>query len=134
MCDTVDVVCFFKRGGEVVWLQKCSSPEKEMDGICCSARFCNSPLWLRQSLLPSEFPKALPESSFVVPGDFLHSNDMRRNYTDFQETAQWCGGVQVPKAVLGALCSISVLLGMIPTTWVEGSIGPPVLQLAEKRF
>ncbi|CAK9062831.1 Uncharacterized protein SCF082_LOCUS32651 [Durusdinium trenchii] len=94
--------------------------------------FCNSPLWLRQSLLPSEFPKALPESSFVVPGDFLHSNDMRRNYTDFQETAQWCGGVQVPKAVLGALCSgLKASHGVVvvhPTTY-DGCLELAALQL-----
>ena len=73
-----------------------------------SFRFCSSSLWLRQSLQPSQFPSALNEKDFVVPGtgaESLLSNDQRRNLTDHQETAQWCGGVMVPKNLLTALFS-----------------------------
>lgn len=42
----------------------------------------------------------------MVPGlgeESLLCHDARRNMTDMQETAQWLGGLPVPKAVLGAL-------------------------------
>ena len=47
-------------------------------------RFCSSHLWLRQALASGTFPAALQEGDFIVPGDTLHCNDSRRNYTDFQ--------------------------------------------------
>lgn len=67
-------------------------------------RFCSSHLWLRQALASGTFPAALQEGDFIVPGDTLHCNDSRRNYTDFQETSQWLGGPAVPKAILSNLC------------------------------
>ena len=70
----------------------------------CLARFCSSPLWLRQSLPAGAFPAALQERDFIVPNDSIHCNDARRNFTDFQETSQWLGGVAVPKAILSNLC------------------------------
>ena len=67
--------------------------------------------WNRQALAPASFPPALPDRDFVAPGgDTLHCHDGRRNFTDLQETAQWLGGINVPKAILTALCSGWVLL------------------------
>ena len=40
----------------------------------------------------------------------LLCNEARRNLTDQQETAQWVGGIQVPKEILSAL--FSALLGI----------------------
>ncbi|CAK9079028.1 unnamed protein product [Durusdinium trenchii] len=56
------------------------------------------------ALASGTFPAALQEGDFIVPGDTLHCNDSRRNYTDFQETSQWLGGPAVPKAILSNLC------------------------------
>ena len=33
----------------------------------------------------------------------MQSNDARKNFTDFQETAQWLGGLSVPLKLLEAL-------------------------------
>ncbi|CAL1150712.1 unnamed protein product [Cladocopium goreaui] len=66
-------------------------------------RFCTSQLWLRQSLQLANFPKALDEKSFVVPGEAFLSHDTRRSLTDLQETAQWLGGQAVPQSILEAL-------------------------------
>ena len=66
-------------------------------------RFCSSDLWTRQALAPGNFPAALQEREFVVPGEQLLSHDGRRNLTDLQETAQWLGGVSVAKSILVAL-------------------------------
>ncbi|CAK9014066.1 Uncharacterized protein SCF082_LOCUS12189 [Durusdinium trenchii] len=65
--------------------------------------FCGSFLWTRQALM--EFPSAIQEKDFTVPGDAMLSHTERRNLTDFQETSQWLGGPAVPKAVLKALLS-----------------------------
>ena len=67
-------------------------------------RFCSSPLWLRQALPAGAFPSAVQEKDFIIPGDILHCNDSRRNFTDFQETSQWLGGISVPKSILSNLC------------------------------
>ncbi|CAK9060296.1 unnamed protein product [Durusdinium trenchii] len=69
--------------------------------------FCSSQLWLRQALPPNKFPVALAEKEFVVPGsaDALLSHDARRNLTDLQETAQWCGGIMPPKHIFESLTS-----------------------------
>ena len=71
-------------------------------------RFCTSSLWMRQSLPAAQFPPALNEKDFVVPGsgaDTFLSHDQRRNLTDQQETGQWLGGLMVPKSLLSALFS-----------------------------
>ena len=42
----------------------------------------------------------------MVPADgVLLSHDSRRNLTDAQETAQWLGGVAVPKTIMESLMS-----------------------------
>lgn len=56
-----------------------------------------------------EFPSAIQEKDFTVPGDAMLSHTERRNLTDFQETSQWLGGPAVPKAVLKALLSALLL-------------------------
>ncbi|CAK9093328.1 Uncharacterized protein SCF082_LOCUS43905 [Durusdinium trenchii] len=66
-------------------------------------RFCGSSLWLRQSLQPDAFPKALEERNFIVPGEAFLSHDSRRSLTDLQETAQWMGGVPVCQSIFDAL-------------------------------
>ena len=67
-------------------------------------RFCASPLWQKHALAVKDFPFAIQEKDFIIPGDsLLHSNDQQRNLTDFQETAQWLGGVGVPKAIFKSL-------------------------------
>ncbi|CAK9073826.1 unnamed protein product [Durusdinium trenchii] len=65
--------------------------------------FCGSSLWLRQSLQPDAFPKALEERNFIVPGEAFLSHDSRRSLTDLQETAQWMGGVPVCQSIFDAL-------------------------------
>ncbi|CAK9100995.1 unnamed protein product [Durusdinium trenchii] len=65
--------------------------------------FCTSSLWLRQVL--QQFPAAIPESQFVVPSQSILSHSERRNLTDLQETAQWLGGINVPRMVLKSLMS-----------------------------
>eukprot|EP00435_Cladocopium_sp_Y103_P015413 s3816_g3.t1 len=55
-------------------------------------QFCSSALWTRQVL--QDFPSAIAEKDFVVPGDVMLSHCERRNLTDLQETAQWLGGVK----------------------------------------
>lgn len=67
------------------------------------SRFCSSALWNRQVL--QEFPVAIQEKDFCVPGDVMLSHCERRNLTDLQETSQWLGGVQVPRCVLKSLLS-----------------------------
>ena len=66
-------------------------------------RFCASTLWLRQVL--QEFPAAIAEKDFCVPGDTLLSHSERRNLTDLQETSQWLGGTAVARCVLKSLMS-----------------------------
>eukprot|EP00438_Fugacium_kawagutii_P027851 Skav201824 [mRNA] locus=scaffold1071:397086:402945:- [translate_table: standard] len=66
--------------------------------------FCGSQLW-RDQFIPTPC-RALDESQFVIPGagsQAISSAEGRRNYTDVQETAQWNGGVEFPKAILTAL-------------------------------
>jgi hypothetical protein len=65
-------------------------------------------LWTRQVL--QDFPSAIAEKDFVVPGDVLLSHCERRNLTDLQETAQWLGGLSVPRSVLKSLMSTLVKL------------------------
>ena len=55
------------------------------------------------ALLPGSYPKAIQEKDFVVPGEGFACHDGRRNLTDLQETSQWLGGSEVPKAILSAL-------------------------------
>ena len=66
-------------------------------------RFCGSALWMRQVL--QEFPVAIQEKEFIVPGDPMLSHCERRNLTDYQETAQWLGGSAVARCVLKSLLS-----------------------------
>ncbi|CAJ1440263.1 unnamed protein product [Effrenium voratum] len=74
------------------------------NALTSNLRFCASPLWQKQALAVKDFPFAIQEKDFIIPGDsLLHSNDQRRNLTDFQETAQWLGGVGVPKAIFKSL-------------------------------
>lgn len=40
-----------------------------------------------------------------MPGEALLSHSERRNLTDLQETSQWLGGINVPKAILEHLFS-----------------------------
>ena len=75
-------------------------------------RFCTSQLWLRQSLQLANFPKALDEKSFVVPGEAFLSHDTRRSLTDLQETAQWLGGQAVPQSILEALTGYPAQTGL----------------------
>lgn len=69
-------------------------------------------MWGRQALDPAGFPLAINEREFVVPGEGILCHDQRRNLTDQQETAQWLGGLHVPKAILTALLSSLVEIGM----------------------
>ncbi|CAJ1348206.1 unnamed protein product [Effrenium voratum] len=64
--------------------------------------FCTSKLWSLQAV-QGEPPKAIPEAQFVVPGGVAFSNEARKNYTDLQETAQWLGGVHIPRSILSTL-------------------------------
>jgi len=66
-------------------------------------------LWLRQALPAASFPPALPEKEFVVPGESILSHSERRNLTDLQETSQWLGGINVPKAILEQLFGTSLV-------------------------
>lgn len=71
------------------------------------------------SLPVSEFPPALAEKNFVIPGpgdESLLCGEARRNLTDQQETSQWLGGVGVPKAILNSLLSTS--LCCCTTVWM----------------
>ena len=38
-----------------------------------------------------------------MKGQSLTSNDQRKNWTDYQETAQWLSGVEIPLRVLETL-------------------------------
>ena len=79
-------------------------PDYVFTSSCQSfGRFCSSSLWLRQVL--QEFPAAIPEKEFCVPGDSLLSHSERRNLTDLQETSQWLGGLAVPRSILKSLTS-----------------------------
>ena len=62
--------------------------------------FVASKLW--QSQLVSSAPRAIDESEFIIPGcnAIVSSAEGRRNYTDVQETAQWIGGLEIPKLIL----------------------------------
>lgn len=73
--------------------------------------FCFSKLWLAQ--LTSETPRAIEESEFVVPmASGVSSAEGRRNYTDLQETAQWLGGLEIPKCILKDLLSVGPLASL----------------------
>lgn len=80
----------------------------------CLPRFCASDLWQRQALHPAQYPVALQEKEFVVPGENFVSHDGRRNLTDLQETSQWLGGQNVVKAILGGLLGTSEFQLMYP--------------------
>lgn len=63
----------------------------------------------------TKFPVALAEKDFIIPGmgaESLLCNEARRNLTDQQETAQWVGGIQVPKEVLSALFSALLVIAI----------------------
>ncbi len=52
----------------------------------------------------SSVPNAIPESEYVAPmSQKLTSNDNRKNWSDTQETAQWLGGMDVPRRLLESL-------------------------------
>ena len=59
--------------------------------------FCSSPLWTRQTL--GGRARMIAESEYVTLTGAYSSNEARRNLTDFQETAQWQGGVDVPRCI-----------------------------------
>ncbi|CAK9088579.1 Uncharacterized protein SCF082_LOCUS41831 [Durusdinium trenchii] len=84
--------------------------------------FCFSKLWLAQ--LTSETPRAIEESEFVVPmASGVSSAEGRRNYTDLQETAQWLGGLEIPKCILKDLLSVGPGSEMLlPTVVVNGML------------
>ena len=65
-------------------------------------RFINSPAWKLQAF-PGSLPDAIPESEYQCPTSGLQSNDQRRNWTDYQETSQWLGGIDLPRKMLEAL-------------------------------
>ena len=83
-------------------------------------RFCSSVLWSRQSLPMGQFPKALDEKHFVVPGEAYLCHDSRRSLTDLQETSQWLGGINVCKAMLDALTGATVFKKTCPPSlnWI----------------
>lgn len=62
------------------------------------------------ALAPGNFPPAIQEKDFVVPGETLTSHDGRRNLTDLQETSQWLGGLGVPKSILTGLLGSLVIV------------------------
>ena len=45
----------------------------------------------------------------MVPGESILSHSERRNLTDLQETSQWLGGINVPKAILEQLFGTSLV-------------------------
>lgn len=63
-------------------------------------QWCSSPLWTRQTL--GARPKQLAESDYVTLSAAT-SHEGRRNLTDFQETAQWMGGKDLPACILQRL-------------------------------
>ena len=67
--------------------------------------FCTSQLWRDQVV--SAKCRALDEKEFIVPSNqgCMSSAEGRRNFTDVQETAQWLGGTEIPKAILEGLLS-----------------------------
>eukprot|EP00435_Cladocopium_sp_Y103_P054071 s74_g17.t1 len=96
-----DFACFYSAVLTEARLLSTWTPEKE-EAVMKSfyQKFCTSVLWIRQSLAPANFPPALNEKDFVIPGsgaETFQCNDARRNLTDQQETSQWCGGIMVPK-------------------------------------
>ena len=67
--------------------------------------FTSSDLWKLGGLDPRTAPKVLPETGWEVPTDaseVLRSNEGHRSYTEFQQTAQWLGGQEVPHALVAA--------------------------------
>ena len=61
--------------------------------------FTRSALW--QKMTCDTLPKAISEDDFEVPeATSLRSGETRRSYTDKEETAQWLGGVDVPRCLL----------------------------------
>ena len=63
-----------------------------------------------------EFPQALAEKDFVIPGpgdESLLCGEARRNLTDQQETSQWLGGVGVAKAIMSSLMGTSLNVGIL---------------------
>ena len=64
-------------------------------------RFVQSTAWKLQLL--ADPPQAIAESAFVAPSTNMASNDTRKNYTDYQETAQWLGGTDFPRKLLSSL-------------------------------
>eukprot|EP00435_Cladocopium_sp_Y103_P022300 s1179_g5.t1 len=55
-------------------------------------RFVGTSAWRCQSLQSNNIPVGLAEADYVAPSPGLSSHDQRKNWTDFQETAQWLGG------------------------------------------
>ncbi|CAK9013014.1 Uncharacterized protein SCF082_LOCUS11746 [Durusdinium trenchii] len=89
-------------------------------------RYCQSPLWMKQSLV--NFPEAIEEKNFIVPGEMMTSNEARRNLSDVQETSQWLGGIHVPREVLVALQGTEKFVK--PTLVVHPSAYDGALELA----
>lgn len=63
-------------------------------------RFITSTAWKLQAFTEGNLPEAIPESEYLCPSSGLQSNDQRRNWTDMQETAQWVGGMDIPRKLL----------------------------------
>lgn len=75
-------------------------------------KHCDSKLWCSQVM--SEPCRAINEGEFLVPGIAAlpcgSGAEGRRNLTDFQETARWLGGEDIPEKVLQDLLRPSNLV------------------------
>lgn len=88
------------------WGSKCLQDQTDSGLLVstdCGLRFVNTTAWKLQAFPEGSLPEAIPESDYVCPSAGLQSNDQRRNWTDYQETAQWLGGIDMPKKMLDAL-------------------------------
>ena len=79
---------------------KKDSGDTKADTVCA---FVLSDWWRYGGLDPRTAPRVIQESGCQLPDEDLRSNMGHRSYTDFQQTAQWLGGVECPHAILSQL-------------------------------
>ncbi|CAE6950443.1 unnamed protein product [Symbiodinium sp. CCMP2592] len=112
------------------WRSASTGADKENINV-----FCKKELWCKQALQQSQYPAALEERDFIVPGGNLwSSNEGRRNLTDQQELAQWLGGLSVPTQILSSLLSDSNKAVIFNPTAYDGTLEKAAIKLGYPVF
>lgn len=93
---------------------KAKDKDTKKEDIGEVSHFVRSELWKLAGLDPRKAPRIVSETEWEVPsadGDVLRSNEGHRSYTDFQQTAQWLAGTEIPSTILTALFAGAIAKG-----------------------